>query len=397
VKFLAEERKYKERQLKLDAKKHFLEQSKFTAAELQARGYQLSPILFEDSRSRGVFDEGRVEKFSFIEKTKKLLLTLFGFIVNLIWLVIDYNNVNSEKYFLHNKNRSKREYYSELILHISTFYSITLIVLVLINYFILESAVVSSLYDIRSLVWYPDRALSLSYIYVFSAKTPFDIITNTILTVLIPFFVAGIAAGIAWKDDAKDVVGPSSFLSFLLFLAFFFNEIFITSSFKTSDILAGWFLSLLYESMLLIVLFQALILSLLGGALGVMLGISFSNIASQKNDEHSFFSPSILPVIPITVKTLFDMVDVSSLTTSSFNPRIMLVYLNRTIELNSKRIKVEHCPYFVEGRCAYLGYKTTATKKQICTTESYNSCRVLAFILQSKLLIKEIKEEEKNG
>ena len=222
-----EEKQYKKRQLKLDAKRHFLEQSKFTAAELQARGYQLSPILFEDSKSRRVFDESKVETFSFVEKMKKALLTLFGFVVNLVWLVIDYNNVNSEKYFLHNKHRSKREYYSELILHISTFYSITLIILVLINFFILESDVTSSLYDIRSLVWYPDRALSLSYIYVFSAKTIIDIITNTILTVLIPFFIAGVVAGIAWKEDAKDVVGPSSFLSFLLFMGFFFNEVFI--------------------------------------------------------------------------------------------------------------------------------------------------------------------------
>jgi len=386
-------RDFEKRRSKIKAKREFIQQSEQTAAELQARGFQLSPIFFESDEDRAIQETFR-KKGSFLNQLKRFFLIFLGFMVNLIWFVIERGKIEPDKYFLHSRDKSKREYFSELVLHSATFLSISISIGVLINLSLLYDSPELGIYDIKSLMWYPDHILSLSYIYAFSSPLFFN---SLVLTIFIPYFIAGVVAGILWEEDAKDVVGPSCLFSLFLFIFLYVGEYILSVRLSIQNPIISWVLSSLYLAFFFTLVVFFFFFSMVGGVIGVLLGILFSYFAFHKQGVKNAYSAYILPTMPIAVKTLFDMVDTSNKYTQKYSSKTILVYLDRTVELSSKKSKSDICPYFIEGRCAYLGYKTSGNRMQICMSDSHNSCRVLAFILQSKKTIKVFDRVRKHG
>jgi len=398
---MTERSDYDKRYRRKSAKRDLLRQTESTAAELQARGQYLSPFYFESADDQTPDPDRKKIKKSFLLRFRDILLIFFSFLVGMIWYAIEGGKTEPEHYFLHMKDRGKREYLTVLIIRISTYISISVILAVLIGLYILPQPVDLELYSVRSLVWFPDHIFSLSYLYAFSAspESPDELITAFFLTIFLPYFITGLISGILWKDEAKDIVGPSSVLSLLLFLFFYFSQTVLLSSStaQVPNVFASWLLSGVYIALLAFLVLGFFIVSMIGGVLGVLLGKLLSNIAFAKQGAKVGYSAYILPEMPVTVKTLFDMVEITGQSLQKYSRDITLIYLGQKVELTSKMYDTKVCPYFVENRCSYLGYVTTGHRLQICVTELHNTCRVFAFILQSGRLISQANKGEENG
>lgn len=309
----------------------------------------------------------------------------------------DIKYLLNKTFFPHLKNRGKREYISLLITRSSTYLAIsygTAILFGTLLYFLKD------IFYITTLVWSPEELLVLPFMFTFiedrliGADQALTLITNYIVTIILPFLIAGIISGMVWRSEAKDLVLISSFFTFVLFLLLHLSQVLLFTSF--SNVYAAISTSFLYYGFVFIFGLSFLIFSALGGYLGVQFGQLLSNIRIERKGAKISYSHLLLPEMPYSAKTIFDLdKPIGKLNRQSIS--ISMVYLSHRVNKILKKAKYDHCVYFNEGRCAYLGYLTAQHKYQVCLTEYWPVCRVYAFLNQSKMIFAEANEGEKNG
>ncbi len=350
---------------------------------------QISPVVIKPS---DIVDSDNKRSIRFFLSTKKYLIRLFMFIINLNWFIFEREKLDTRS-FLHSKDRSKRQYINELLIHSSTYLAMAISFSILITMTLLYEWPSSDLYNAHTLVWYPDRILTFSYAFPFLSQTFQELLNMLLLAVFVPYFSAGIIAGFMWGNDAKDVIGVSALFSVLSFVFIYVNDYFLQLYFNVKYIVSAWAFSIIVMSYITIIILYSFFASIIGGSLGVIMGNLISLFSYKRKDSQIYFSPNLLPEIPPRAETIFDMVDVSNYEQHLKKQKVMMVLLNKTVEFSPKNKENDICPYFVNDRCAYLGYKTLGNKMQICLSGSHNFCRIYAFILQSKKITNAFKEE----
>ncbi|MHA1417469.1 MAG: hypothetical protein ACTSVO_02485 [Candidatus Heimdallarchaeaceae archaeon] len=286
--------------------------------------------------------------------------------------------------FPHMKNRGKREYITKLILRISTYMAIGygLSILFGVLYHLLQK-----LFTITTIIWSPDAILILPFTFAFEGTDSFELITNYLITAFIPFLLSGIIAGIIWREEAHDLIIPSVVFSLLFFILLYLSQIVLF----TSSSISGFFASTYLLGFLVIFAFSLTIVSGLGGAIGVGLGKLLSSVSTTKKGSKITYSHLLLPNMPLSVKTIFDLDEPPKRSERQFSA-LSMVYLNRTVNLILRRVKTDTCIYYEDGRCAYLGYLTAAHKYQVCVSRYWPLCKIYAFLRQSKLVIDEVQK-----
>ena len=285
--------------------------------------------------------------------------------------------------------RGKREYVGLLILRTSIFLSISYglsITAGLLLYYI------NDIFSITNLIWNPDEILALPFLFTFDTEgSAMALFTNYLLTIFIPCFIAGTISGIFWRKEARDLIFSSSFILFLLFLFLHLSQSLLFTTRSTS--ISGLFASIWYLGYVFAFAFSFLVVSILGGAIGVQFGNLLTNLALTKKGAQISYSHLLLPEIPFSVKTIFDL-DTPPKTTDRQLNAVSMVYLSHKVNMILRSTSSKTCPYFDEGACSYLGYRTASHKYQICITEFWGICKIYAFLNQSKLIIDEVKRGE---
>ncbi|MHA1397378.1 MAG: hypothetical protein ACTSSF_06685 [Candidatus Heimdallarchaeaceae archaeon] len=309
---------------------------------------------------------------------------------------LDIRYLINKLFFPNLKRRGKREYISSLIIRGSTYLAFSYALSILFGtllYFLTD------LYYITSFIWSPEEILVLPFMFNF-LETPtkiggdaFTIVTNYVVTIILPFFISGIISGILWKKEAQDLILVSSTITFVIFILLHLSQVLLFTSFST--VFFALTTSFLYYGFVFAYALSFLIFSALAGNIGVKLGYLFSNIRFQRKGAKIAYSHLLLPKMPITVKTIFDLSKPVQ-STDRQSSSITLVYLNYRVNTILKRVQTKSCTYFEGGRCAYLGYLTARHKYQICLTQYWPLCRVYAFLNQSKLIFKEANVGENN-
>lgn len=286
--------------------------------------------------------------------------------------------------FPYMKNRGKREYITKLILRISTYmamgYGFSILFGVL--YHLLQK-----LFTITTIIWSPDAILILPFTFAFEGTDSFELITNYLITAFIPFLLSGIIAGIIWREEAHDLIIPTVVFSLLFFILLYLSQIVLF----TSSSISGFFASTYLLGFLVIFAFSLTIVSGLGGAIGIGLGKLLSSVSTTKKGSKITYSHLLLPNMPLSVKTIFDLDEPPKRSERQFSA-LSMVYLNRTVNLILRRAKTDTCIYYEDGRCAYLGYLTAAHKYQVCLSRYWPLCKIYAFLRQSKLVIDEVQK-----
>lgn len=305
---------------------------------------------------------------------------------------IDFKFLLYKFFFPHLQKRGKREYTTALILRSSIYLSISFSFSILFGTLLF---LLDDLFMISTLTWSPDQILVLPFVFVFliEAYTAEVLITAYILTIILPFFIAGIVTSFFWKDESRDLILISSVLSFVLFILLHLSQELLFTSF--SNVRAAILSNFIYYGYVMIFAFSSLIFSALGGYLGVQTGKLIIKIRVGKRGAKVSFSPLILPEMPISVRTIFDL-ELPPLEEEGQFSKLSLVYLNQKVERILRKSRTKTCPYFENGECAYLGYMTASHKYQICMREFWPICKVYAFLKQSSKIIEEVNREEKN-
>jgi hypothetical protein len=300
-------------------------------------------------------------------------------------------------FFPHLKNRGKREYFGVLVLRSSVYLAIGYMLSILFGivvYFI------SDLSEITYLIWSPDQILALPFALVFTENAMLgddvavSFVTYYIMVIIIPFFLAGLISGIFWRDEARDLILGSSILILILFILLHASQELLFTYF--SNAVLAILTSFTYFAFILLYGITFMIFSAIGGYFGVLLGKLITNITFTKKGAKVAYSHLIMPQMPLTVKTIFDLAPPERKEDERISS-MSLVYLNRRIKRNLQLSRLKTCPYFEENQCAYLGYVTASHKYQICVTDYWSLCKVYAFLSQSKKIIEEAKEGEKVG
>jgi len=294
-------------------------------------------------------------------------------------------------FFPHLQKRGKREYITALILRSSIYLAISFGLSILFGtllYFM------DDLFMISTLTWSPDQILVLPFVFIFlvDISSPEDLVTAYVLTIILPFFIAGIITSFFWKGEARDLVLISSVITFTLFILLHLSQELLFTSF--GNVRAAVLSNFIYYAYVMIFAISFLIFSALAGYFGVQAGKLIIKIRVAKRGAKVSFSPSILPEMPISVKTIFDL-ELPSLEEGQYS-KLSLVYLNQKVERVLKKARSKTCPYFEDGECSYLGYVTASHKYQICMREFWPMCKVYAFLNQSSKIIEEVNREEKN-
>ena len=287
--------------------------------------------------------------------------------------------------------RGKREYVGLLILRTSVFlaisYGLSITAGVLMYY-------INDIFSITNLIWNPDEILALPFLFTFDTEgSAIALFTNYLVTIFIPCFVAGTISGIAWRKEARDLIFSSSLVLFLLFLFLHLSQSLLFTTRTTS--ISGLFASFYYLGYVFAFAFTFLVVSAFGAAFGVQFGNLLSNLAFTKKGAQIAYSHLLLPEIPFSVKTIFDLDTPPKATDRQLNA-VSMVYLSHKVNMILKSTSSKTCPYFNEGACSYLGYRTATHKYQICITEFWGICKIYAFLNQSKLIINEVNRGENN-
>ncbi len=304
-------------------------------------------------------------------------------------LKMNYRELMFKLIFPHLKNRGKREYITILILRISTYmaigYAFSMIFGVLYHF-------LQDQFIITNVIWTPQSILILPFKFAFEGTftDPFVLLSNYIITAFIPFLLSGLIAGIMWREEAQDLIIPTVVFSLLFFILLYFSQIILFTS-LSSDSADSSFIQGLSFGFLFIFAFSLTLISGLGGALGISLGKLLSSMSTTKKGSKVSYSHLILPNMPLSVKTIFDLDEPPKRSERQFSA-LSMVYLNRTVNLILRREKTDSCIYYEDGRCAYLGYLTAAHKYQVCLSRYWPLCKIYAFLRQSKLVIDEVQK-----
>ncbi len=304
------------------------------------------------------------------------------------------------EYLKHFKNRGTREYTHNLLLRSSIYFCITYGLIILLSYIILFSpSETNPLFnffggDIMNLIWSPDQIFLLPFYFSFSVEDMFNMINTMIFTILFPNFIAGVFCGIMWGDESQDVVLTSPLISSLLFVFIGFTQYIVGMiiSFGSNLLFVSMYVMLLLTWCLLFTVF-----SLTSGFLGSITGKSLTNFITSRKGSKIAYSALMLPEMPLTVKTIFDRVEIKNQLLSQSGKSMTMVSLNRRIEqtFNQKRNE-SICPYFVDNKCSYLGYLTAGHRLQICKSTTWRFCRVYAFIVQGSKIMEKANRGDSN-
>ncbi len=305
---------------------------------------------------------------------------------------IDFRFLLYRFFFPHLQKRGKREYITALILRGSVYLAISFSLSILFGTLLFF---IDDLFMISTLTWSPDQILVLPFVFVFLVEsyTAEALVTIYILTIILPFIVAGIVTSYFWKDEAQDLVLISSVITFTLFILLHLSQELLFTSF--GNVRAAILSNFIYYGYVMVFAFSFMIFSALGGYLGVQTGKLIIKVRIVKRGAKVSFSPLILPEIPISVKTIFDL-ELPSLEEEEQFSKLSLVYLNQKVERVLRTTRSKTCTYFEGGECAYLGYVTASHKYQICMREFWPICKVYAFLKQSSKIIEEVNREEKS-
>jgi len=303
---------------------------------------------------------------------------------------LDFKYLLYKLFFPSLKNRGKREYLGVLIRRTSTYLAITYaisITLSLILYYLDDFSL------FYGLIWSPEEILYLPFLSAFISQNIDSLITNYVLTIFLPFFLAGIICALFWGEEARDLVLSSAVITFLLFITLNLSQVILFSSLAAS--ISGVFAGFWYLGFIFVFSVSFLIIGSLGGVIGVRFGKSFINMFLPKKGAKITYSNLIQPKMPLSVKTVFDL-DKPPKSEDRQYHALSMVYMNRKVETLLKSTEKKYCKYFAEGKCAYLGYVTAEHKYQICLTDYWPLCRIYAFLSESKLVIDDSMEGENN-
>ena len=303
---------------------------------------------------------------------------------------LDFKYLVYKLFFPSLKNRGKREYAGILIRRISTFLAITYgfsISLSLILYYFDDFSF------FYGLIWNPEEILYLPFLSTFISQELDSLVTNYVVTIFLPFFLAGVICALVWGEEARDLVISSALVTFLLFITLHLSQVILFSSLAASisGVLAGfWYLGFIFIFSL-----SFLIIGALGASIGVKLGGMFMNRFFPRKGAKITYSHLLQPKMPLSVKTVFDL-DKPPKSEDRQYHALSMIYMNSKVETLLKDTEKKHCKYFANGKCAYLGYVTAEHKYQICLTDYWPLCRIYAFLSESKLIVENTEENEKN-
>jgi hypothetical protein len=304
---------------------------------------------------------------------------------------LDFKYLLYKLFFPSLKNRGKREYVGILVRRSSTYlaiaYAIT-IVLSIVMYYLTDLSL------FYGLIWSPEEILYIPFLSTFISQNLDSLITNYIVTIFLPFFISGIICAIIWGEEARDLVLSSAVVTFLLFITLHLSQVILFSNLAAS--ISGVFAGFWYFGYIFIFSLSFLIICALGGIVGVRFGKLFINMFLPKKGAKITYSNLIQPKMPLSVQTIFDLDKPPKSEDRQFHA-LSMVYMNRKVERLLKTTDKESCKYFADGKCAYLGYVTSEHKYQICLTDYWPLCRIYAFLSESKVIIEETLEGEKNG
>ena len=303
---------------------------------------------------------------------------------------LDFKFLISKFLFPHLKRRGKREYVGILVRRISTYlaisYSVSIFFGVVLYY-------LDDLSSIAGTIWNPEEILYLPFLFPFMTQEVNALITSYVLTVFVPFLIAATICAIIWRDEARDLVLMSSFITLFLFIVLHLTQIVFFTTLAAS--IVGRVSDIWYIAFVLLFGFTFMMVSALGGSIGVRVGKLFTNLFFSRKGAKITYSHLLNPEMPLSVRTIFDL-DKPPKGGTRQHSAISMVYLHTRVVKLLKSSQKKHCNYFTEGKCAYLGYVTAVNKYQICITDYWPLCKIYAFLSQSKSVLKESLAGEKN-
>ena len=304
---------------------------------------------------------------------------------------LDFKYLLYKLFFPSLKNRGKREYVGILVRRSSTYlaiaYSITIVLSIIMYY-------INDLSLFYGLIWSPEEILYIPFLSTFISQNLDSLVANYIVTIFLPFFISGIICAILWGEEARDLVLSSAVVTFLLFITLHLSQVilFSTMAANISGVLSGfWYLGYIFIFSL-----SFLIICSLGGIVGVRFGKLFVNMFLPKKGAKISFSNLIQPEMPLSVQTIFDLDKPPKYDNRQYHA-LSMVYMNRKVETLLKSTEKKNCRFFADSKCAFLGYVTSEHKYQICLTDYWPLCRIYAFLSESKLIVDESLEGDKNG
>ncbi|MCE7741993.1 MAG: hypothetical protein GOP50_06000 [Candidatus Heimdallarchaeota archaeon] len=304
---------------------------------------------------------------------------------------LDVRFLVSKFLFPHLKNRGKREYAGILIRRISTYLAISYAVSI---FFGVVLYYLDNLSVISGTIWNPEEILYLPFLFPFMTQEVDALITSYILTVFVPFLIAATICALIWRDEARDLVLMSSFITFGLFIALHISQVIFFTTLATS--IAVNISDIWYVAFIFLFALSFMIISALGGSIGVRIGKLITNLFFSKKGAKISYSHLLNPEMPLSVRTIFDL-DKPAPGSTRQHSAISMVYLHNRVVKLLKSSQKKHCTYFTEGKCAYLGYVTSVHKYQICVTDYWPLCKIYAFLSQSKFILKESSVGEKDS
>lgn len=282
------------------------------------------------------------------------------------------------------KRKGEKEYFTKIILRSFTFLSITYSIALVVGAVLY---IHQDTFTVNKLIWAPELVFIFPFLLPLFNQESTALFGDYVIIVILPFFIGGIIAGILWREESIDVVPSSSVLSFIFVSLLFLTQNMLYLYVSSEREAISRFKFLYVELFIFSITFFELIFGTIASFIGSKLGMYSSKLFFAKKGSRVVYDPQILPEIPITTKTIFDLkIPEKQLRMSK---TISLVYLSQRVERIFHRTHTKTCPYFEDGRCAYLGYKTVGHRLQICKTEYWPLCRVYAFLTKSKQLISE--------
>ncbi len=306
---------------------------------------------------------------------------------------LDFRFLIGKFLFPHLKSRGKREYVGILIRRMSTYLAISYAVSI---FFGVVLFYLDNLSVIAGTIWNPEEVLYLPFLFPFMTQEVNDLITSYVLTVFVPFLIAAAICALIWRDEARDLVLMSSFITFGIFIVLHISQIVFFTTLVSSISSGGNVSDIWYIFYVFLFAFTFMVISALGGSIGIRIGKLFTRMFFSKKGAKITYSHLINPEMPLSARTIFDLDKPAKTSTRQFSA-ISMVYLhNRVVKLLKSSHK-KHCTYFTEGKCAYLGYVTAVHKYQICVTDYWPLCKIYAFLSQNKFILKESLAGEKDN
>ena len=303
---------------------------------------------------------------------------------------LDFRFLISKFLFPHMKSRGKREYVGQLIRRTSTYLAISYSVSI---FFGIVLFYLDDLPLISGVIWNPEEILYLPFLFPFMTQEVEALVTSYVLTVFVPFLIGAAICAVIWKDEARDLVLISSFITCGLFVILHISQIVFFTTLTASVV--GNVSDIWYIAFVFLFALTFMIVSAIGGSIGIRIGKLITHIFFSKKGAKIAYSHLLNPEMPLSVKTIFDLDKRPQGSTRQFNAISMIYLHNRVVKL-LKSSQKKYCTYFTEGKCAYLGYKTSVHKYQICVTDYWPLCKIYAFLSQSKFLMNESSAGEKD-